>query len=97
MKGSIDFKPLPDSKAWSQQITEPVSSELSCDPQTLQRSETLVGYVEEAETTKAGQRKDKHRLPPNWDFLLSSDPGPPPAQAEQFNIGVLHCISVYIC
>lgn len=65
MKGSIDFKPLPDSKAWSQQITEPVSSELSCDPQTLQRSETLVGYVEEAETTKAGQRKDKHRLPPN--------------------------------
>ena len=97
MKGSIDFKPLPDSKAWSQQITKPVSSELSCDPQTLQRSETLVGYTEEAETTKAGQRKDKHRLPQNWDFLLSSDPEPPPAQGEQFNIEVLHCISVYTC
>ena len=69
MKGSSDFKPLPDSKAWSQEITEPVSSELCYVPQTLERSETLVGYMEEAESSKAGAKK---RQAPSFPTLRLS-------------------------
>ena len=69
MNGSSDFKPLPDSKAWSQEITEPVSSELCYVPQTLERSKTLVGYMEEAENSKAGAKK---RQAPSFPTLRLS-------------------------
>lgn len=49
-------------------MTEPVNSELSCDPQAIERSETITDKTEEAEINKARTREEikhfaKRRLP----------------------------------
>lgn len=38
-------------------MTEPVNSELSCDPQTLETSETTADEVKEAEISRVGARE----------------------------------------
>lgn len=44
-------------------MIETVNSELSCDPQALERSETTTDKAEEAEINRAGTREEIKHFP----------------------------------
>lgn len=58
-------------------MTDPVSSELSCNPQTLETSENAAGEVKEAEISRVGageETREKTASCPNRVFPSAAGP-----------------------